>query len=224
MALIIKYIHDHPKARDEYIRWMEAALLPQHRHAANLIESKAHLFESEKMSSYMLDYVSMVRSYDVIQTKWAIGDYTTLFSPLRYPAGLMGHVEESFLTLRCRQLDLLEQPVDPLHSIVHSWLATKREINHILPQASTRLRRRRDQSSSSNWRLLGSVARILFRPPPPVSDVVDDVNDTTTRPTPAASSSSSKDHGLAFVKKKKSSDTNVTKVASVLVQEASEDD
>mmetsp|Transcript_16182 Transcript_16182/g.50723 ORF Transcript_16182/g.50723 Transcript_16182/m.50723 type:complete len:166 (+) Transcript_16182:120-617(+) len=119
MQEIIKLVQKSPEVRKEYMLWMRSALLPLHRQAAALIDAKAHLFETDSMTHDLLDYVAMVRSYDVILCKWDNGDYAVLFSPIRYPSKLRRHCETTFQDLRKRQAHLLALPVDPLHQLIH---------------------------------------------------------------------------------------------------------
>lgn len=119
MQQIIARVKNDHHVRAEYVRWMRQALLPLHRRAATIIDTKAHLFEEDCMNYELMEYVAMVRSYEVIEHKWSQGDFTTLFSPLRYPPGILNHVDVTFKKLRARQAMLLSMPVDPLARACH---------------------------------------------------------------------------------------------------------
>lgn len=126
MIQIIAKVQNDDYVRAEYVRWMRQALLPLHRRTATLLDSKAHLFEEDSMNYEFMEYAAMVRSYEVIEHKWSQGDFTTLFSPLRYPPGILNHVDETFKKLRARQARLLSLPVDPLARLFHVLFTIRR--------------------------------------------------------------------------------------------------
>jgi len=114
MPAIIEIVHKDEALRAEYVRWMQVTLLPLHRKGAELVETKSLLFVGNAMTEYALDYVAMVKSYEVIEHKWDANDFTTLFSPIRYPQGFFAHVIETFTRLKDQQQRLLTEHNDPM--------------------------------------------------------------------------------------------------------------